>query len=121
MVTLPSNHPIVTQDGSPIIKLLIHTTFTPTIPDPPVISSVQPGNGQVTINWSSSPGAVKYDLFYADHAGVDGGDTRMTDVNSGVIVSGLANGTPYYFALTAIDQDNVTSELSSEVTATPTS
>jgi LPXTG-motif cell wall-anchored protein len=65
------------------------------LPSKPVISTVTPGNAQVTISWSaSSPAPTNYTVN-----GSPGG--TCTTASTSCVVTGLTNGNPYTFTVTA--------------------
>jgi LPXTG-motif cell wall-anchored protein len=70
------------------------SSVTP-LPTKPVITTVTPGNGQVTVSWSaSSPAPTNYTVN-----GTPGG--TCTTASTSCVVSGLTNGTSYTFTVTA--------------------
>ncbi len=77
------------------------------------------GNGQVTVSWSTVTGATSYNIYYGTAPGVTTSTgTKVANVTSPQVVSGLTNGTPYYFVVTAVNAGGE-SGVSSEKTATP--
>jgi hypothetical protein len=68
----------------------------PTAPGTPVVT---PGNAQLTVSWPTVAGADSYELYYSP--GINpavalrfDGDTDTTDTEA--VITGLANGIPYY-------------------------
>jgi hypothetical protein len=95
-------------------------TTVPVIPNVPVApTGVTPtvGNGQVSLNWNPVSGATSYNVKYST---VNGGPytTVVPASNTSAMITGLTNGTPYYFVVTAV---NATGEgaASAQVNATP--
>jgi hypothetical protein len=94
----------------------VTTPSTPTAPPVPAGLNATPGNGQVDLTWSASSGATSYNLKYGT---TPGGPYTTVSVNgTSRSVTGLANGTPYYFVVSAV---NGTGESvnSSEISSTP--
>ncbi len=80
-----------------------------------------PGNAEVVLDWSASPGATSYQVYQSTGSGYspvsspDGG--RPTSAST--IVSGLTNGTTYSFEVVAEAPNAAPSPPSSAVNATP--
>ena len=77
------------------------------------ITSSLGGVGQVTLNWSSSTGASSYIVKYGTITGVYT-TIVSTSATSPYTVTGLTNGSNYYFMVTAVSGNgtlNATSEL----------
>lgn len=79
----------------------------------------------MTLSWSAVPNATGYHIFYATETGInpdsigssDGG-TWIQNVSSPYVINSLANGTSYFFIVTAIN-GAIESQKSNEVSATP--
>ena len=76
------------------------------------------GDTQVTLNWNTVTGAANYTLRFGT---TNGGPypTSQTVTTPSATLTGLANGTPYYFVVSATDS-NGPSAISTQVSATPT-
>ena len=93
------------------------------VPNAPTLISVIPGDSQVRVNWSAPTGGASvsgYEVFYStsyDGAKTPFGGVLASDVRT-VTVTGLTNGTPYYFWVRAKNATGA-SAYSSYLTATP--
>ncbi|MBN2044328.1 MAG: hypothetical protein JW757_04840 [Anaerolineales bacterium] len=94
------------------------TDLTP--PDAPTGLTAAAGDGEVTLEWLASPGAVGYYVYRSPVTG--GGYARLTDVP----VTGLSlfddtvvNGRLYYYVVTAVDAFGNESLYSNEAEALP--
>lgn len=84
-----------------------------------------PGNSTVRLNWNAVSSADRYHIYYATEPGIlpaniaafDNG-TWIEDVMPPYEITGLNNGTTYYFVVTAVD-GAIESLPSAEVNATP--
>lgn len=77
------------------------------------------GNAKVTLNWPAVSGASSYNVYYNTTAGVTiSNGTKITNTTSGTPITGLVNGTAYYFVVTAM-KDGSESDVSSEAGTTP--
>ena len=88
-------------------------------PSAPTDVSATAGNGQVTVSWSPVPGADGYHLYWGTAAGVtENSGTRMGNVTSPYVHTGLTNGTTYFYVVFAFNASTEGS-LSQEVNAAP--
>lgn len=92
-------------------------SFYTAVPAAPTGAAAVAGNGQVTLNWNASPNATGY---FVDQGTTTGEETPGSVVITGnsSVITGLTNGTPYFFTITAANGVG-NSPSSSEVTATP--
>jgi len=108
------------QNGeSPVSNERSATPVAPPPPNPPTLDSAEAGDGQVELHWSSVTDAYGYYIKYGTQSGnydsqIDAGD--ITDY----IITGLQNGTTYYFALSTYNQNGESVD-SNEMSAMPTS
>ncbi len=79
-----------------------------------------PGNGQVTISWTAVTGATSYNIYWSTTAAnaTKLSGTKIAGVTSPYIHTGLTNGTPYYYVVTAVTAGGESAE-STSVTAIP--
>lgn len=88
------------------------------------VAAIASEGGTVSLSWNDVVGVDTYRLYRGTAAGVYGTDPLMinpTDNHSAAnpyLISGLNNGTVYYFVVTAV-RDSVESTYSNEVSATP--
>ncbi|CAK0780793.1 hypothetical protein CCP3SC15_70046 [Gammaproteobacteria bacterium] len=83
----------------------------------PAINSATPGNAAVTLKWSTVTGATSYNIFWGTVAGGEN-QTRTGVIGKAVAITGLVNGTTYFFKMKAVNASG-TSPFSNEVSATP--
>lgn len=89
----------------------------PIAPPPGVLAAA--GDTQVTLSWSPVIGATSYNIYFANATGVTKGTgTPIAGVTSPHDHLGLANGTSYYYVVTAIISGSEGEE-STEVAAMP--
>lgn len=78
------------------------------------------GYGEVTISWSPVVMGTSYNIYFSTTSGVTKTTgIKIAGVTSPYIVTGLNNGTTYYFVLTAVNIIGSEGSESSEVSATP--
>ncbi len=105
----------------------VEVSATPMAPSTiPLNVMATPGNGDVSLMWGPVTGAIHYNVYYAtvsgvtaaNYTGLPGGGTSSGVVSTSTVISGLTNGTAYYFVVTAVDAAGE-SAASVEVSATP--
>ena len=108
--------------GSSSASSEVHATPEPPAPGTPSGVGASPANASASISWSSDSGATSYKVFDAISPGGenDGGATACTATapTDTCTVSGLTNGTEYYFIVEATNGGG-SSGPSSEVHAMP--
>lgn len=88
-------------------------------PAAPETVSATPGDAQVTLDWRSVPGATGYRVYWSNLAGVTPQTgTLVADATAPLVHTGLTNGLPYYYVVTAIN-DGGEGDASQQVSATP--
>ena len=94
------------------------TTQFPPVPAAPTGLAAIGGDTQILLSWAAVPGAVSYNVKVSTVSG--GSYTNVANVAAtNFVVSGLTNGTAYYFVVSAV---NIAGESlnSSQTSATPT-
>ncbi len=87
------------------------------IPPAPTNLTAAAGNGQVVLSWSASTGATSYNV---KRATVNGGPytTVASPTTNGYTNTGLANGTTYFYVVTAVNASGESGN-SNQASATP--
>lgn len=76
----------------------------PTVPAAPTGVTATGGANQVSLAWSAVSGATSYNLYWSTASGVTKvNGTKLTNVTSPYLHSGLAAGTSYYYIVTAVN------------------
>ncbi|MBF0533193.1 MAG: fibronectin type III domain-containing protein, partial [Candidatus Omnitrophica bacterium] len=73
-----------------------------TLSDPPSIASITSGRDKADLTWAAVKGADSYRVYYGTKSGVYDKNYK-TGNGTAYTVSGLLNGTHYYFAVAAIN------------------
>ncbi|MFA6147666.1 MAG: IPT/TIG domain-containing protein [bacterium] len=95
------------------------SAFTPALA-PSGVTAV-PGDNQVTLSWSPVTGAASYKIYWGTAPGVTKASvTFISGATSPYLHAGRANGTTYYYVVTATTS-GVESAISAEVSARPVS
>lgn len=98
------------------IKITIYyTELNP--PSAPTLNSATAGDQEVALSWSSTADTTGYKVKYGTSTGTYGTTTDVGDVTS-YTVTGLTNGTEYFFVVVAYNDDG-DSDDSNELSATP--
>jgi titin len=99
------------------------TSTAPTFA-PPTGLAAAPGDTQVRLSWAApasdgGSSVISYKVYIATTPGVQGGATPRSTTSNDVTVTGLTNGTVYYFMVTAVNTTGSESPFSTEVSAEP--
>ena len=74
--------------------------------------------GQVTLDWNAVSGSSSYTVYWDNATGISSSSTAITSISTDNYThSSLDNGSIYYYKVVAVDADNITGSLSSEVSA----
>lgn len=74
------------------------------IPFPPTGLTATAGNFQSTVNWDAVTGAISYNLYWSTSYNVSSQNgTKIENVTSPYIHSGLEEGTTYYYVVTSVN------------------
>lgn len=94
--------------------------FDPGLPTAPTSLRATPGDGEVTLSWAPVSNAAAYGVYYSTSSGVAIAAATKGPVVAGTsaTVSALANGTRYYFVVTAMNSRGESAP-SSEADAVP--
>ena len=106
------------ESGASIVKSAIPSATPP--PMAPLNVKGTAGSNKATISWDASGGAASYNIYYSTTSGVTKtSGIKIAGAASPQAVTGLANGTPYFFVVTAVNANGESTE-SSQVSATAT-
>ena len=76
----------------------------PVVPVAPTGLLATPGNQQVTLSWTAVAGATSYNVYWSTTSGVTpSSGTKVAGAASPNAHAGLANGTQYYYVVTAVN------------------
>jgi uncharacterized delta-60 repeat protein len=87
-------------------------------PSPPTNVAAIAGNGSATISWDMVSGANAYAIYWSNNPNVTTSDAKIDGATPPYTHTGLANGTAYYYVVTA-ENSYGESMTSNEVNVTP--
>lgn len=82
----------------------VRVVVTSSLPTPPTILSITPGNLKNTLTWSPVEGATDYVILFSTTSGVTLTDTSIDTASTATTYehTGLTNGTTYYYRVYAV-------------------
>src|SRR3990172_6329273 len=90
------------------------------VPRPPGAVAAVAGDGQVTVSWNSVVNTTSYNIYWSTTPGVSKSGAKIPGITATSYThTGLINGNPYYYVVTAVNSVGEGSE-SKEVSVTPT-
>jgi predicted phage tail protein len=96
------------------------TPEPPGAPGAPTGVTATAGNAEVGLSWTApASGPVSYNVYEGTSQGFPLGTVVKNTTSTSTTVTGLTNGTTYYFAVTAVYTNGQVSGSSSEVSAEP--
>ncbi|HET8724373.1 MAG TPA: fibronectin type III domain-containing protein [Anaeromyxobacteraceae bacterium] len=90
----------------------------PPVPSPPIDVRATPGDALVTITWDRGSGAATQNIYWSTSSGAGRSGTRIAGAANPYVHAGLANETPYYYVVTAVNESGESAP-SAEVMAKP--
>ncbi|BCS52203.1 fibronectin type III domain-containing protein [Geobacter sp. SVR] len=82
----------------------VTTPPTVTVPAAPANVVASGGTRQVTLSWKAVSSATSYNVYYGTASGITkGSGTKLTNVSSPAVLTGLNDGTTYYCIVTAVN------------------
>ena len=96
------------------------TPGAPGAPRAPTGLTAAAGNSQVHLSWTAVTGAASYHVYQGTSPTFHGASPVAMTAGTSTTVSGLTNGTTYYFVVTALGPGGKMSALSGAASATPT-
>jgi hypothetical protein len=85
------------------------------LPASPTSFTATASDGQVTLTWNPVIDATSYNMYYYV-SGSSSNSTTRTGITSPYIVTGLTNGTTYYFSVSAVNSYGTSSATSTSAT-----
>ncbi|HLY08128.1 MAG TPA: fibronectin type III domain-containing protein [Planctomycetota bacterium] len=92
-----------TGESAPSIEISVTPTASTLVPGAVAGLVATPGDGQIGLSWSATPGATSYTVYEASASGVSPlqGEQLRTTFSPSLVWTGLTNGQDVYFCATA--------------------
>lgn len=111
------NNDIVITASDPAGNFSNDSTIVEYLPSAPENLSADSSDGQVILMWGNISGTDSYNIYWSTVAGVTKSTgTKIPNVTSPYVHSGLTNGVTHYYVLTSVFT-GVESEISNEISA----
>ena len=99
----------------------VEVSATPVLPSAPTGVTAAPGDNTATVRWNAVAGATSYNVYRSQTSPVTKATgTKSSGTDNSLVITGLNNGTPYYFVVTVV-VNGLESQESTQVAATPAS
>jgi fibronectin type 3 domain-containing protein len=114
---------IATSVADPAVSASAIVTVNAPIAAPPTNLIATPGNHFVNLKWTAAPGAVTYNIYFAQHGQIASASIAElpgapNGTTTGAIIGGLDNGAAYDFVITSVNTGGESGD-SLVATATP--
>jgi hypothetical protein len=113
------NGTVSLSTGSMTVENIAISQSVPVPTAAPANIVATPGSGQVSLSWGAVLGATSYNVYYSTTTGVTryNGTLRNGTSNPSLTVTGVTNGTTYYFVVTAVSANGESSESNQVIVA----
>lgn len=108
----------VNESGESEASAEVSATPQVAAPAAPVLNGAVSGDMQVTLSWTSVPKATSYIIYKSTTQGTDYVEATSGITDTSATITGLGNGTTYYFVVRAVNAGGGSS-VSNERAATP--
>jgi hypothetical protein len=92
------------QSACPYAVIGKQAVYCETLPGAPGALSAMPGNAQISLTWTAASGAAAYRVHRGTASGGPYTTIRSNLAGTSLTDTGLTNGTPYYYVVTATNE-----------------